>query len=177
MNQLDELLRSRRSARAFLSDPLPDETVRAVMTAGILAPTGRNSRSVRIIRVRDAALQAQIREENARIMGAPPPGRPADPFYSAPEMLMVLADAAVGTAIYDGALALGYMMLKAEELGLGACWIHRAAEEMRLPLGRTIAARAGLSGDWIGIGHLALGRRAAAKAPPREPDLARLIEI
>lgn len=177
MESLDELLRSRRSARAFLPEAIPDDAVRAVMAAGILAPTGRNSRSVRIIRVRDAALQAQIRAENARIMGAPPPGRPADPFYGAPEMLLVVADAAVGTAVYDGTLALGYMMLKAEELDLGACWIHRAAEEMRLPLGRDLVARAGLSGDWIGIGHLALGRRAAAKASPREPDVSRLLEI
>ena len=106
-------------------------------------------------------------------MGAPPPGRPADPFYSAPVMLLVIADKTSTTTTYDGSLALGNMMLKAHELGLASCWIHRAREEMEGPLGAKIRARLGLSGDWEGVGHLALGYAAAPLPAPRAVNPAR----
>lgn len=45
-------------------------------------------------------------------------------------ILIVAANKANNTAIYDGALVLGNMMLEAHELGLGSCWIHRCKEAM-----------------------------------------------
>lgn len=171
--EFGELLAERRSVRAFAPTMPPKELVDAVVKAGLLAPTGRNQQSSMIVRIDDPALQAEIRAENARIMGAPPPGRPADPFYSAPVMLLVIADKQRTTTTYDGSLALGNMMLKAHELGLASCWIHRAKEEMAGPLGAKIRARLGLEGYWEGIGHLALGYAAAPLPAPREINLAR----
>lgn len=48
-------------------------------------------------------------------------------------------------------------MLKAHELGLGSCWIHRAKQEFESELGREILSIIGLEGNFEGIGHLALG--------------------
>ena len=90
-------------------------------------------------------------------MGAPPPGRPADPFYSAPVMLLVIADKTSTTTTYDGSLALGNMMLKAHELGLASCWIHRAREEFETDEYRQLLADHGIEGEWVGIGHCAVG--------------------
>ena len=171
--EFGELVAERRSCRAFAPAMPPDALVDAVVRAGLLAPTGRNRQSSLVVRIADPALQAEIRAENARIMGAPPPGRPADPFYSAPVMLLVIADKANSTATYDGSLALGNMMLKAHELGLAACWIHRAREEMEGPLGAKIRAKLGLAGDWEGVGHLALGYAAAPLPAPRDVNPAR----
>ena len=151
------------------SPALVDEVVKA----GLLAPTGRNQQSSLVIRIDDPALKEEIRAENARIMGAPPPGRPADPFYSAPVMLMVIANKKTNTATYDGSLTMGNMMIKAHELGLASCWIHRAKEEMEGPLGAKILSRLGLEGEWEGVGHLALGYAATALPPPREINPAR----
>ncbi|MGN0854863.1 MAG: nitroreductase family protein [Kiritimatiellia bacterium] len=171
--EFGELLAERRSVRAFLPTVPPSALVDEVVKAGLLAPTGRNQQSSLIVRIDDPALQAEIRAENARILGAPPPGHPADPFYSAPVMLLVIADRQRSTATYDGSLALGNMMLKAHALGLASCWIHRAREEMEGPLGAKIRARLGLAGEWEGVGHLALGYAAAPLAAPREANLAR----
>ena len=169
VTELDRIIATRRSVRAF-SDRVPArELVDAVVEAGLRAPTGRNRESTVIIRVDDPAMQAKIRAKNAEIMGAPPPGRPADPFYSAPVMLLVIANRTASTTTYDGSLALGYMMLKAHELGFASCWIHRAKEEMESPLGAEILKAAGLEGDWEGVGHLALGYAAAELPPPRTP--------
>ena len=171
--EFGELLSERRSVRAFAPTRPPDALVDAVARAGLLAPTGRNQQSSMVVRIADPELQAEIRAENARIMGAPPPGRPADPFYSAPVMLLVIANKKNGTATYDGSLALGNMMLKAHELGLASCWIHRAREEMEGPLGAKIRAKLGLAGDWEGVGHLALGYAAAPLPAPRDVNPAR----
>ena len=171
--EFGELLAERRSCRAFAPEVPPRALVDEVARAGLLAPTGRNRQSTLVVRIDDPALQAEIRAENARIMGAPPPGRPADPFYSAPVMLLVIADKTSTTTTYDGSLALGNMMLKAHELGLASCWIHRAREEMEGPLGAKIRARLGLSGDWEGVGHLALGYAAAPLPAPRAVNPAR----
>ena len=110
-------------------------------------------------------------------MGAPPPGRPADPFYAAPVMLLVIANKANNTGVYDGSLTMGNMMLKAHELGLAACWIHRAKEELESPLGQKILAKAGLEGEWEGVGHLALGYADMPLPEPHPYNAARYITI
>ncbi len=154
----DEIVKTRRSVRRYKKDVPADALVDQVVAAGLAAPTGRKQQSSVIVRIEDPALRAEIVAENARIMGAPPsPDRGPDPFYGAPVMLLVIADKSKSTAVYDGSLALGNMMLKAHELGLASCWIHRAREEMEGPLGAKIVSRLGLEGEWIGVGHLALG--------------------
>ena len=171
--EFGELLVERRSFRAFAETVPSPALVDEVVKAGLLAPTGRNQQSSLVIRIDDPALKEEIRAENARIMGAPPPGRPADPFYAAPVMLMVIANKKNNTATYDGSLTMGNMMIKAHELGLASCWIHRAKEEMEGPLGAKILSRLGLEGEWEGVGHLALGYAATALPPPREINPAR----
>ena len=175
--EFGELVHERRSVREFSMAVPPRELVDEVVKAGLLAPTGRNRQSSMVVRIDDPDLQAAIRAENARIMGQPQPGRPADPFYSAPVMLLVIANSQNDTSTYDGALTLGNMMLKAHELGLAACWIHRAKEEMAGPLGRRILDRLGLSGEWEGVGHLALGYAASPLPPPREFNHDRYLSI
>ena len=165
----DKLLRSRRSCRKFTSEVPPAELVDKVVMAGLLAPTGRGRQSSVIVRIDDPDLKARITAVNAKIMGAPPsPDRGPDPFYAAPVMLLVIANKSNNTAVYDGSLALGNMMLKAEELCLASCWIHRAKEEMEGELGKEILERLGLEGEWEGVGHLALGY-AAVPPPPQKP--------
>lgn len=176
---LDRLIRERRSIRKFKAEVPPKELVDAVVKAGLLAPTGRNMGSTVVIRIDDPALRAAVVAKNAEIMGTPPPGRPLDPFYGAPVILLVVANAArAETAVHDGSLALGNMMLKAHELGLGACWIHRAREEVDSDVGRAVLERAGLSDrSWIGVGHLALGY-ADQPLPPEHPyDATRYVTV
>ena len=80
-----------------------------------------------------------------------------DPFYGAPVVLVVLADKAVGTYLYDGSLTMENMMLAAHDLGLGACWIHRAKEEFASEEGKAILKELGVEGDYEGIGNCILG--------------------
>lgn len=82
-------------------------------------------------------------------------------------ILIVLAAKDRPTYLYDGSLTLGNMMLAAESLDLGTCWIHRAKEEFEQPEFKQILTDLGIEGDYEGIGHLALGY--IAKETPAQP--------
>ena len=49
------------------------------------------------------------------------------------------------------------MMLAAHSLGLGSIWIHRAKEEFEQDEWRKLLSDIGVSGEWEGIGHCAVG--------------------
>jgi nitroreductase len=56
---------------------------------------------------------------------------------------------------------MGNLMNAAEDLGVNSCWIHRAKEEFESEEGKEILRELGITGDYEGIGHLALGYAAA----------------
>jgi nitroreductase len=56
-----ELIKTRRTIRAFKPDPLPDETVEQVLEAARWAPTGFNMQPVELLVVEDAGLRAEVR--------------------------------------------------------------------------------------------------------------------
>ena len=69
----------------------------------------------------------------------------------------MLADKSCRTAIYDGSLVMGNMMLAAHSLGLGSIWIHRAKEEFERPEYQQLLKKLGVEGEWEGIGHCEVG--------------------
>ena len=147
-----DILKERRSIRKYKSDPVPKELLEEVIEAGLYAPSGRGLQSAKIIAVTDKEMRDRLSAENARIMGTD-----KDPFYGAPVVLIVIADKSVPTYVYDGSLVMGNMMNKAFELGLGSCWIHRAKQEFESAIGKDILVKAGICGDYEGIGHVILG--------------------
>jgi nitroreductase len=106
---------------------------------------------------------------NAKVMGKEDG---FDPFYGAPELLIVLADKSVPTHVYDGSLVIGNIMNAAADLGVDSCWIHRAKEEFESGEGKEILANLGIEGDYEGIGHVVLGYASAPlkEAAPRKEN-------
>ncbi len=147
-----DVLKQRRSCRAFTNQPVEKEKMAAILEAGTYAPTGRGKQSPIIIVIKDQEVKEKLRKMNAEIMGTK-----SDPFYGAPELVVVLANKQRPTYIYDGTLVLGNMMNAAADLGIGSCWIHRAKEEFETEYGKSLLKRLGVEGDYEGIGHLVLG--------------------
>lgn len=168
MNEVISAMVERRSCRKFLSKPVPEELLEQVLLAGSYAPSGMGKQSARVIALTKQADIAELERINAAVLGNPD----ARPFYGAPVVLVVLADKGIMTAVEDGSLVMGNLLLAAHSLGLGACWIHRAKEEFEMPEGRELLKRWGISGDYIGVGHCILGYRdgTANAAAPRKQD-------
>ena len=60
-------------------------------------------------------------------------------------------------AVYDGSTVMQTLMLAAESLGVNSIWIHRAKEEFESEEGKQLLRDLGLEGDFVGVGHVALG--------------------
>ena len=160
-------LKTRRSCRAYKDELIEEEKLNAIIEAGTYAATGMGRQSPIILAITDRALRDKLSKMNAAIMGAS-----SDPFYGAPELLVVLADKSMPTYLYDGSLVMGNLMNAAADLGVANCWIHRAKEEFESEEGKAILKSLGIEGDYEGIGHLILGYAAkpAAEPAPRKEN-------
>jgi len=162
MSETLKVLEERRSCKKFRPEPIKDEELEAIIKAGTYAPTGKGLQSPIIIAIKNKELRDKLSAMNAEIMGRPG----IDPFYGAPELLVVLANKAIPTYIYDGSLVMGNLMNAASDLGVGSCWIHRAKEEFESEEGKKILKSLGIEGDYEGIGHCVLGYAAEPAKPP-----------
>ncbi len=154
MSELLEKIKTRRSIRKFKSDAVPEELLERVIEAGTYAATGRNKQSPIIVAVTNKEVRNRLSRANCEIGGWQDG---FDPFYGAPVVLVILADKNCVTAVYDGSLVMGNLMLAAHELGLGSCWIHRAKEEFEKPEWKQWLQSLGIHGEYVGIGHCVLG--------------------
>lgn len=161
-NKMLELLKTRRSVRAYKPEQIQAQELDAVLEAGTYAPTANGRQSPIIVAVQKPETIAQLRRMNADIMGNPE----ADPFYGAPTVLVVLAGLDNPNRVYDGSCVMDNLLNAAEAAGLGSCWIHRAREEFESDEGRALLKQWGIEGAYEGIGHCILGYRADARPEP-----------
>ncbi|MCR5229893.1 MAG: nitroreductase [Solobacterium sp.] len=172
MGEMLEGLKNRRSVRKYTDEIPSEELLKEVMEAGLYAASGMGKQAPIIIAVTNREVRDRLSKMNADVMGAD-----SDPFYGAPAVLIVLADKAVGTYIYDGSLVMGNMMNAAYDMGLAACWIHRAKEMFETEEGKAILKSLGIEGEYEGIGNLIIGFSAEAEKAPAPRKAGRMYFI
>ena len=131
MDEILNMIRDRRSVRAFHPDPVEKEKLDAILDAGRWAPSGKNTQPWRFVVVESAAKRAELAElvTQRNMVG------------SAPVTLAILLDRAAGYDELKDAQGIGAcaqnVLLAVHALGLGACWIGRARDkEVEALLGR-----------------------------------------
>lgn len=167
MSEVINNMKTRRSIRKYKPDMIPEDVMNRIIEAGTYAATGMGKQSPIIIAVTNKEIRDKFSKMNAEIMGVD-----SDPFYGAPVVLIVLADKARPTYVYDGSLVMGNLMLAAHAEGIGSCWIHRAKEEFESEEGKAFLKSLGIEGDYEGIGHCVLGYTDGEepKAMPRKEN-------
>lgn len=152
MNTTIQDLMTRRSIRKYKPEQITREELETVLNAGMCAPTAMNKQSPIIVAVQNKDDIAYLSKLNAAVNGMT-----GDPFYGAPTVLVVLADAENANAVPDGSLVLGNLMNAAHAIGLGSCWINRAREVFATDEGKALLKKWGIEGDYIGVGNCILG--------------------
>lgn len=149
MSEVINNMKTRRSIRKYKPDMIPEDVLNRIIEAGTYAATGMGKQSPIIIAVTNKEIRDKFSKMNAEIMGVD-----SDPFYGAPVVLIVLADKARPTYVYDGSLVMGNLMLAAH------------AE------GKAFLKSLGIEGDYEGIGHCVLGYTDGEepKAMPRKEN-------
>ena len=154
MNEVIKCLTERRSVRKYKSEQIKDEQLEQILKAGEYAPTGMGMQSPIMVVVQDKATIDKLSKMNAKVMG-----NNGDPFYGAPTVIVVLADADRMTYLEDGSLVMGNLLNAAYAVGVDSCWIHRAKEMFENEEGRELLAQWGIKGNYVGIGNCILGYR------------------
>ncbi len=148
------------------------EALEQIVRAGTYAPTGMNRQSPLVIAVQNKEVRDRLSRMNAAVLGTD-----SDPFYGAPTVVVVLADANSPHAVQDGSLVMGNMLNAAKAIGLGSCWVNRAKEVFDSAEGKSLLAQWGVEGDVIGVGNCILGYPDENPAmKPRKPDYIRYID-
>ena len=168
MNEVLHCLLTRRSVKKYLSQPVEEEKLEAVLEAGTYAACGMGRQAGKIVVLQNPDDIAQLEKMTASILGNPD----AHPFYGAPVVCVVFADTNVNTWVEDGSLVIGNMMAAAHSLGLGSCWIHRARQEFESAEGKALMKKWGVSENYAGIGHsiLCFAAQEPAPAKPRKAE-------
>ena len=129
-NDVINIIERRRSTRSFKQKQVSDEALQAILDAGRCAPCA--GKPCHITVVQNTALIAKINtaaKQAALHMGMPHLERlGSDPAfvgsYGAPTIIIVSdQEEAVAPDLNAGAAAEN-MLIAAESLGLGACWVH-----------------------------------------------------
>jgi nitroreductase len=113
---LMELIRQRRSVRRFQARPVEKAKTQALLEAALRAPSSRSLNPWEFVLVDDPSLLAEL-------AGAKPHG--ASFLAQAPLGIVVCADPArCDVWVEDCAIAVTFVQLTAQSLGLGSCWIQ-----------------------------------------------------
>ncbi len=151
MNETIQALITRKSCRSYQDRHVEPELIEQIIAAGLNAPTGRNLQTPRFVVVRDDATVKKLSQMNAAVAGME-----HDPFYGAPDVIIVLVKKEC-TYLYDGSLAMGNLMNAAWSLGVDSRWIHRAREVFESEEGKAMLRAWGITEEVEGIGFCILG--------------------
>ena len=162
--ELTDVLDQRFSVRDYKDEPVPDDLLEKVLEAGRIAPTGHNNQPQRIYVLRSPEALEKVRGLSRCA-------------WNAPVVLMIALDedaqwhnrleAGVASGQQDVGIVTTYMMLRAQDLGLGTCWVNffaptEVARAFDLPAGQRVIAL-------LTLGYPSDGARPGPMHEPRRP--------
>ncbi len=165
MKDFSELISVRRSHRKFTEEAVSEDDLRLIARAGLIAPSSKGLHACEFVVVRDGKTIGQL--SRCKAQGA-------DFVVGAPVVIAVVGLPEVSDAwIEDGSVAATMMLLQAEDLGLGACWVQvreRLDEEGR-SAEDNVKRLLGIEPDRRVLCLIALGHKGMERKPQNEERL------
>ena len=141
MNETLKVIAERSSIRAYTDERLTEEEIRALVTAGLQAPTARNEREIHftvldgknplleeIDKERKLSMLTGIEDAEAR---AKIESNPNNFYYSAPTVVILSVNKDFYWSKLDAGIAVENMSLAAQSMGLGSLIIGIIDKAMR----------------------------------------------
>lgn len=163
-NELFNLAAKRRSIRRYTGEKVSDEIVNEILKVALLAPSSWGRHPVEFVVVRDKEMIKKI--SRCKRMGA-------GPLPTADVAIVVMVDKSdCELWIEDAAVASTYILLAAEQFGIGACWIHmRNRAGQRTTADEEIRQLLNVPEKYSVLNVVALGQKNEKKSPRTEKDL------
>lgn len=174
MNETLKTILSRRSIRKFKQEQVTDEELQAILEAGKFAPSAMNQQSWHFTVVQNKEMLKKINGVCRTVFANSGNNHFAErakaenfsPFYNAPTFIIVCGDERAVAPQNDGSLALGNMLLAAESLGIGSCWIHAMNFVFSTEAGKALKKELGVPEGYVSVGAAAFGYKAVAAPSP-----------
>lgn len=186
INETLTIIRNRRSTRIFLRDQLKDEEVKAIIEAAIYAPSGHNKQPWHFsviqkkeildeLNINTKELAKTFDDEIIKKMGS---NEKFNIFYNAPTVIIVSGGKEGLTTDADCAAATQNMLIAAESIGVGSCWVGMVSLLFRGPEGSKYREQLGIPEGYAPYYAVALGYKklTTAKAPERKENTVNYIK-
>ena len=121
MSDVLQTIKTRRSIRKFKADQITKEQLEAIVTAGLYAPSAKNTQNWQLTVVQGEEKLELLRAAIAEEIGVPNYPR----FYNAPTLIFVSTPKDYDFGPYDSSLVLENIFLEANALGVGSVWINQ----------------------------------------------------
>lgn len=173
MENVIETIKSRRSVRSYEEKQISDEALYEILDAAKYAPSGGNSQSWHFtvlqnadvllklnIFIKKAFEKLEVDENTYRSISAGKIASKKDEYsfyYNAPTLIIVSNNSNYSNAMADSACAIENMLLTANYLKLGACWINQVTWFDRDENVRNLLTSLGIPENYKVCGSISLG--------------------
>ena len=116
MNNFHDLIFNRRSIRKYTDEEISPENVKQILEAALVAPSSKSKMPCQFVVVENKSTLSSLAK--CKDFGA-------KPIEKCSLAVVVTADPLVSDVwVEDASVATTMMLLQAEDLGLGACWVQ-----------------------------------------------------
>lgn len=175
----------RRSIRRFREEQVKEAELRQILQAGLYAPSAGGRQGVLAVVCQNREVNERLGKtkrgnarpkmaEGAAFVSREQPSIADDPeiknaFYDAPAVITLFGPKNFLFAKEDAAMAAENMMLAAEALGVGSCYIGAGWEAFDSPYGQEILREWNIPGNLFAIAQVVLGYPMEEKHPAPKP--------
>lgn len=160
---LEKAINSRKSVRVYTNKLVEDDKLKQVLLAGNNAPSALNNQDRVFIAIKGDALKNRLNSLVEKTVSAQTKERikarseegTFNFFYKAPVLIVVASSSGVYPEA-DCACAIQNMYLRANDLGLSACWINQLTKTENADILKALQ-KVGMSENCKVYGCLALG--------------------
>lgn len=180
---LHEIIKGRRSVRAYQDKPLSDDIIRELIALGINAPSGSNMQPWAFVVVQDKEFMQEWSDQTKEILlgqmdsnvylqqyRGVMENKDFHIFYHAPCLLLIYGNTKSPNHLFDCSMVAQNIMLGAYEKGIGSCWIGFS---MTLGNAPETKAKLGVPEEYRLVAPLVLGypRGTWPPIPRQEPKI------
>lgn len=180
MNETIRSISNRRSIRFFQSEQIKEIELQAILEAGMYAPTAKSQQPWHFTVVQNKEMLNQLslaaknilRKMNDKFFQQLAGNENFHLFFRAPTVVIISGDQKALSPAIDCALAAENIMIAAESLNIGSCWISAVSRLLDTEEGKVLIHKLGLPEDYKPMYSVALGYKGSntTKAMPRKEN-------
>jgi len=181
MNEAMKVILNRRSIRAFRKNQITDAELKDILNAAIMAPVGLNPDvwHFTVIQNREMldkmvrSIKEAISKSGSKFLIERASYPEYHTFYNAPTVILVSGDSATPGAQSNCGAAVQNILLAAESLNIGSCWIQSSNLLFNSDMEKELRKELGIPDGFNPVCSIAIGYKAIENpsAPPRNKDV------